>query len=179
MSLYLVRYGVMSWIPSFLVQSKGFSPSFAKWLVGIFELATVPGVIIMGAISDFLKDRRAIVCIACVILLFICLTTYFFSTSHALIVTVLFIIGTLIYAPLTLVGLMVNEAVPKLSLIHIFGITHMNLGDYLVYTLAPTLALNLVYFVILYWPIPVSYTHLDVYKRQRLESKGLRKMRFK
>lgn len=115
MSLYLVRYGVMSWIPSFLVQSKGFSPSFAKWLVGIFELAAVPGVIIMGAISDFLKDRRAIVCIACVILLFICLTTYFFSTSHALIVTVLFIMGTLIYAPLTLVGLMVNEAVPKFA----------------------------------------------------------------
>ena len=115
MSLYLVRYGVMSWIPSFLVQSKGFSPSFAKWLVGIFELAAVPGVIIMGAISDFLKDRRAIVCIACVILLFICLTTYFFSTSHALIVTVLVIMGTLIYAPLTLVGLMVNEAVPKFA----------------------------------------------------------------
>lgn len=33
------------------------------------------------------------------------------------------------------------------------GITSTNLGDYLLYTLAPTLALNLIYFVILYWPI--------------------------
>ena len=52
MSLYLVRYGMMSWIPSYLVESKGFTTNFAKWLVGIFELAAVPGVIIMGAISD-------------------------------------------------------------------------------------------------------------------------------
>lgn len=115
MSLYLVRYGIMSWIPSYLVQSKGFSPAFAKWLVGIFELASVPGVIIMGAISDALKGRRALVCIACVVLLILCLTVYFFSTNHAFIVTVLFVMGTLIYAPLTLVGLMVNEAVPKFA----------------------------------------------------------------
>lgn len=113
MSLYLVRYGIMSWIPSYLVESN--TTNFAKWLVGIFELAAVPGVIIMGAISDALKGRRAIVCILCVIGLFICLTTYFFSTSHILIVSVLFIMGTLIYAPLTLVGLMVNEAVPKFA----------------------------------------------------------------
>ena len=103
----------MSWIPSYLVESN--TTNFAKWLVGIFELAAVPGVIIMGAISDALKGRRAIVCILCVIGLFICLTTYFFSTSHILIVSVLFIMGTLIYAPLTLVGLIVNEAVPKFA----------------------------------------------------------------
>ena len=54
MFLYLVRYGIMSWIPSYLVQ-KGFSPDFAKWLVGIFELSAVPGVILIGAISDLLK----------------------------------------------------------------------------------------------------------------------------
>lgn len=33
------------------------------------------------------------------------------------------------------------------------GISHANFGDFLVYNLAPTLALNLIYFVILYWPI--------------------------
>ncbi len=115
MALYLVRYGIMSWIPSYLVQSKGFSEAFAKWLVGIFELAAVPGVILLGALSDFLKDRRALVCIGCVIGLLICLTLYFFSTAHSAIVLVLLIMGTLIYAPLTLVGLMVNEVVPKFA----------------------------------------------------------------
>ncbi|MGX5376795.1 MFS transporter [Ligilactobacillus sp. LYQ135] len=114
MFLYLVRYGIMSWIPSYLVE-KGFSPDFSKWLVGIFELAAVPGVILIGAISDLLKNHRAIVCIGCVVGLIACLTTYFFSQNHTLIVIILLIMGSLIYAPLTLVGLMVNEAVPKFA----------------------------------------------------------------
>lgn len=115
MSLYLVRYGIQSWIPSYLVQNKGFDASFAKWLIGIFELASVPGVIIIGAISDALKGRRALVSIACVIGMLICLTIYFFSSNHTMIVVALMIMGNLIYAPLTLVGLMVNEVVPKFA----------------------------------------------------------------
>ncbi|AQW20966.1 MFS transporter [Lentilactobacillus curieae] len=112
MSLYLVRYGVMSWIPSYL-PTKGFSEDWAKWLVGIFELAAVPGVIIMGAISDALKGRRALVCFLCLLGMIACLIAYFTSANHAVIVAVLFVLGSLIYAPLTLVGLMVNEAVPN------------------------------------------------------------------
>ncbi|NVY96161.1 MFS transporter [Lactobacillus sp. DCY120] len=115
MCLYLVRYGIMSWIPSYLTQFKGFDSAWAKWLVGIFELAAVPGVIGLGAVSDLLKGHRTWVCLGCVVGLFICLTIYFFSSSKPMIVVVLFIMGTLIYAPLTLVGLMVNEAVPKFA----------------------------------------------------------------
>ena len=112
MSIYIVRYGVMSWIPSYL-PTKGFSVEWAKWLVGIFELSAVPGVIILGLVSDLLKGRRSFVCFLCVIAMILCLVTYFTSTSKALITVVLFIMGSLIYAPLSLVGLMVNEAVPN------------------------------------------------------------------
>lgn len=45
----------------------------------------------------------------------ICLTTYFFSSDKTVIVIDLLLMGTLIYAPLTLVGLMVNEVVPKFA----------------------------------------------------------------
>ncbi|MDR3241634.1 MAG: MFS transporter [Lactobacillaceae bacterium] len=115
MSLYLVRYGVMSWIPSYLHEFKGFDASSAKWLVGIFELSAVPGVIVLGIVSDFLKGKRAVVCIAAIVGLIACLSVYFTSTNHTMIVVALIIMGTLIYAPLTLVGLMVNEAVPKFA----------------------------------------------------------------
>ncbi|MDF7668867.1 MFS transporter [Lactobacillus sp. ESL0703] len=115
MSLYLVRYGIQSWIPSYLVQTKGFDPGVAKWVIGIFELASVPGVIIIGAISDLLKGRRAQVSIACVIGVLLCLTVYFFTNNHTLIIVALIIMGNLIYAPLTLVGLMINEVVPKFA----------------------------------------------------------------
>ena len=37
------------------------------------------------------------------------------------------------------------------------NITNVGFGDYLIYTLAPTLALNLIYFVVLFWPIRAIY----------------------
>ena len=40
------------------------------------------------------------------------------------------------------------------------GITSMGVGDFLLFTLTPTLALNLVYFVILYWPVSALYQHV-------------------
>lgn len=112
MSIYIVRYGILSWIPSYL-PTKGFSVEWAKWLVGIFEISAVPGVIIMGFISDLVKGRRALVTFFTTILLTVCLFLYFTSNSKEVITVVLFVMGSAIYAPLAIVGLMVNEAVPK------------------------------------------------------------------
>ncbi|MBM6954417.1 rod shape-determining protein MreD [Limosilactobacillus coleohominis] len=47
----------------------------------------------------------------------------------------------------------------------IIGIAHVNFGSFLLYTLAPTLALNLVYFVLLYWPINTLFTKALAKKR--------------
>ena len=115
LSIYVVRYGIMSWIPNYLVNAKGFDNSTAKWLTGIFELAAVPGVIIIGFITDLLKGRRAIMVLVSLIAMLACLITYFAATNHTLIIIVLLIMGTFIYAPATIVGLMVNEAVPKFA----------------------------------------------------------------
>lgn len=114
MAIYIIRYGIMSWIPSYL-PTRGFSPSFSKWLVGIFEIAAVPGVIVMGMLSDKLKGQRALVCLWCLLGLTVSLMIYFFSTNQTLITIDLFFMGSLIYAPATLIGLMINEAVPKFA----------------------------------------------------------------
>ncbi|WP_295729857.1 rod shape-determining protein MreD [uncultured Limosilactobacillus sp.] len=42
----------------------------------------------------------------------------------------------------------------------LIGVIHVKFGSFLLYTLAPTLALNLVYFVVLYWPIHELYQHV-------------------
>lgn len=47
----------------------------------------------------------------------------------------------------------------------LIGVIHINVGSFLLYTLAPTLALNLVYFVILYWPINGLYTRASAKQR--------------
>lgn len=114
MAIYVIRYGIMSWIPSYL-PTKGFSTSFAKWLVGIFEIAAVPGVIIMGMLSDKLKGQRALVCLWCLVGLAVSLLIYFMSNNQTLITIDLFFMGSLIYAPATLIGLMINEAVPNFA----------------------------------------------------------------
>lgn len=114
MAIYIIRSGIMSWIPSYL-PTKGFTPSFSKWLVGIFEIAAVPGVIIMGMLSDKLKGQRALVCLWCLFGLTASLLIYFFSTNQTFITIDLFFMGSLIYAPATLIGLMINEAVPKFT----------------------------------------------------------------
>lgn len=115
LSLYVVRFGVGSWIPSYLSTEKGFSAAEAKWLVGIFELAAIPGVILLGLISDLLKGRRGLVLVWALLAMVACLFTYFISNNHTVIVISLVLLGNLIYAPVTIVGLMVNEAVPKFA----------------------------------------------------------------
>ncbi|MCK8617081.1 MFS transporter [Fructobacillus sp. M158] len=115
MSIYIVRYGILSWIPSYL-PTKGFSVTWAKWFVGIFELSAVPGVIALGALSDLLNGRRALICLLSSIGMLACLVLYFTTENQLLLVIVLFLMGTLIYTPLSLVGLMVNEAVPNYAL---------------------------------------------------------------
>ncbi|CAK1225544.1 MFS transporter [Fructobacillus cardui] len=115
MSIYIVRYGILSWIPSYL-PTKGFSVTWAKWFVGIFEISAVPGVIAFGALSDYFNGRRAIICLISVIGMLGCLFLYFTTNSHLILIVVLFLLGTLIYTPLSLVGLMVNEAVPNYAL---------------------------------------------------------------
>lgn len=115
MSIYIVRYGILSWIPSYL-PTKGFSVTWAKWFVGIFELSAVPGVIALGALSDVLNGRRALICLVSALGMLGCLVLYFTTENHVALIIVLFLLGTLIYTPLSLVGLMVNEAVPNYAL---------------------------------------------------------------
>ncbi|GAP02571.1 glycerol-3-phosphate transport protein [Fructobacillus pseudoficulneus] len=169
MSIYIVRYGILSWIPSYL-PTKGFSITWAKWFVGIFELSAVPGVIAMGALSDFLNGRRALICLASALGMLACLAVYFTSTNQMLLMLALFLLGTLIYTPLSLVGLMVNEAVPNYALglstgfmgffQYIFGETiataligylvqlyGWNAGSYIIY-LAALVAITLLVFLV-------------------------------
>lgn len=112
MSFYIVRYGVLSWIPSYL-PAHGFGVNFAKWVVGWWEISLIPSVIFFGWISDRLKGRRAAVTFWLTLVMIVSLIFYFTSKNPTVIIVSLFVAGGCIYAPLDLVGLMVNEAVPK------------------------------------------------------------------
>ncbi|BDR59085.1 MFS transporter [Xylocopilactobacillus apicola] len=115
MCLYVVSYGINTWIPSYLTQFKGFSPTTAKWLVGIVGVATIPGGIISGVLSDLFKNRRAAVCVVGILGVIACLIPYLLSTNHTVIIVVLILMMNFLSAPIMLVGLIINEVVPKFA----------------------------------------------------------------
>lgn len=80
-----------------------------------------------------------------------CLVVYFTSSNHLVIAFVLFTLGSLIYAPLALVGLMLNEAVSNYAtavivfLVQAFGWVAKSIIIYLIPVFAIILLVYLVF----------------------------------
>lgn len=64
--VYVVRFSVLDWGPSLLSQSKGVSMEHAGWLVAMFEIAGILGMLFSGWATDkWLKGRAHRTCVFC------------------------------------------------------------------------------------------------------------------
>ncbi|OUN79053.1 MFS transporter [Alistipes sp. An54] len=64
--VYIVRFSVLDWGPSLLSQSKGVSMEHAGWLVAMFEIAGILGMLFAGWATDrWLKGRAHRTCVFC------------------------------------------------------------------------------------------------------------------
>lgn len=112
--VYIVRYGVMDWVPIYLTEVKGFDMESSRWSFFLFEFAAIPGTIIVGWISDkVFKGRRAPIGIACMVGVTFALAAYWMSDSVILINLAVASIGALIYGPVMLIGVAAIDYVPK------------------------------------------------------------------
>jgi len=114
--VYLVRYGVVDWAPTYLTEVKGFSPNDSKWAYFAYEWAGIPGTLVCGYISDkVFKGRRAPAGILYMVLVFIAILVYWFNPPGQPIIDniALISIGFLIYGPVMLIGLHALDLVPK------------------------------------------------------------------
>ncbi|MFD0941255.1 glycerol-3-phosphate transporter [Pedobacter boryungensis] len=114
--VYLVRYGVGDWAPTYLKTVRGFSESEASFGVSYFELAGIPGTLLCGWLSDkVFKGRRAPATIIFMTLISIALIIYWKAPdgSHWLINGSLIVIGFLIYGPVMLIGVQALDLAPK------------------------------------------------------------------
>lgn len=114
--VYLVRYGILNWAPTYLQDAKNFSPNNARWAFAVFELAAIPGTILIGWLSDrFFSGRRAPMGVFCMLGVFIFTLLYWFDPpGHGLRdVFYLGVIGFLIYGPVMLIGVSALDLVPK------------------------------------------------------------------
>lgn len=114
--IYLVRYGIIDWAPTFLTEVKGFSYDHSSWAFFLYEYAGIPGVILCGFLSDKLfKGRRAPAGIIYMAGVLVAILFYWLNPAgHQVIDDIILIaIGFLIYGPVMLVVLHALDLAPK------------------------------------------------------------------
>ncbi len=114
--VYLVRYGVLDWAPTYLSEVKNFSFESAGWAYALYEWAGIPGTLLCGYLSDrVFHARRAPVGIIYLFLTLVCVLVYWFNPSGnpQVDIAMLVGIGFLIYGPVMLIGVHALDLVPK------------------------------------------------------------------
>ena len=114
--IYLIRYGVLDWAPTYLSEVKHFTVDESSWAYFLYEWAGIPGTLLCGWISDkVFKGRRAPAGMLFMTLVLIALLVYWFNPpgNPGIDMAALLAIGFLIYGPVMLIGLYALELVPK------------------------------------------------------------------
>ncbi len=114
--VYLVRYGVLDWAPTFLSEEKAFDMSQSSAAYFLYEWAGIPGTLLCGWISDkFFKGRRGPAGVVFMLGVLISVLVYWFNPPGNPIIDMicLIAIGFLIYGPVMLIGLQALDYVPK------------------------------------------------------------------
>lgn len=114
--IYLVRYGVLDWAPTYLHEVKHFDLDETGWAYFLYEWAGIPGTLLCGIISDkIFKGRRAPTIIIYMLLVMVAVFVYWKNPpGHVMIDNLALIaIGFLIYGPVMLIGVQALDLVPK------------------------------------------------------------------
>jgi len=114
--IYLIRYGILNWAPTYLSEVKNYSIGDTGWAFFIYEYAGIPGTLLCGYLSDkVFKGRRGPVSIIYLSLVFVAIMVYWITPAghHVIDNIALFSIGFLIYGPVMLIGVHALDLVPK------------------------------------------------------------------
>jgi len=104
--VYIVRYGLLDWGPTYLKAAKGASLSDGGWSTLIYEFAGIISTLLMGWLSDRLGGRRGMVSLLCLLPISGSLAGIYMTPPGYLWLDLLFfsIIGFFIYPPVMLLG---------------------------------------------------------------------------
>lgn len=114
--VYLIRYGVLDWAPTYLSEVKDFSVNKSSWAYFAYEWAGIPGTLLCGWMSDkYFAGRRSPTAILYMLLVLAAVLIYWFNPAGnpGIDIAALIAIGFLIYGPVMLIGLHALELVPK------------------------------------------------------------------
>jgi OPA family glycerol-3-phosphate transporter-like MFS transporter len=114
--IYIVRYGVLNWAPTYLTAAKACPAGTSRWLFFVYEAAGIPGTLLAGWLSDrvFGGRRGPVSCIFMVLVTAFVWIYWKNPAGHFMVdAAALFAIGFLIYGPIMLIGVSAVDLVPK------------------------------------------------------------------
>lgn len=114
--IYVVRYGILDWAPTFLTAVKGQSFTESRWQFLLYEYAGIPGTLLIGWVSDkYFSGRRAPITVFYLLLVLGFCVLYWYGpiNSPGLDALSLIAIGFLIYGPVMMIGVAAVDLVPK------------------------------------------------------------------
>lgn len=114
--VYMVRFGIISWLPIYLLHVKHFTKEEMSVAFLFFEWAAIPSTLLAGYLSDKLfKGHRMPPAIIAMTMILICIIGYWQSTSLHWVTIFAAIIGCLIYIPQFLASVQTMEVVPSFA----------------------------------------------------------------
>ncbi|PDY43821.1 phosphoglycerate transporter PgtP [Bacillus pseudomycoides] len=114
--VYMVRFGIISWLPIYLLHVKHFTKEEMSVAFLFFEWAAIPSTLLAGYLSDKLfKGRRMPPAIIAMTMILFCIIGYWQSTSLHWVTIFAAIIGCLIYIPQFLASVQTMEVVPPFA----------------------------------------------------------------
>jgi sugar phosphate permease len=114
--IYIVRYAVLDWGPTMLMETKGIKVSDAGWMVAAFEVSGVVGMLVSGWLTDrFFGGRGARLCVFSMLLTAFAMFLFwrFPTRSFWLSTSFLCLAGFSLYGPQALVGVVVTNLATK------------------------------------------------------------------
>lgn len=107
--VYVVRFSVLDWGPTFLKEAHGMTLSNAGWTVAVFEIFGIAGMLAAGWITDkFLAGKAHRTSLYCMIGVAVCMTIFLYLPDDvpawSMILT-LAMCGFFIYGPQALIGI--------------------------------------------------------------------------
>jgi OPA family glycerol-3-phosphate transporter-like MFS transporter/OPA family sugar phosphate sensor protein UhpC-like MFS transporter len=107
--VYIVRFAVVDWGPTFLKEARGMTLSHAGWTVAVFEIFGIIGMLIAGWATDrYLKGKAHRTCVFCMAGVAVFMTIFLFLPSSVppwVMISVLAMAGFFIYGPQALIGI--------------------------------------------------------------------------
>lgn len=124
--VYIVRFSILDWAPTFLSQAKGFDLKHAGWVTACYEICGALGIILSGILMDKLfRGRGAKVCFWYMIGCAAAALAFWKLDSDLAVVNVglMCVLGFFIYGPQCLIGCVASTVATKKAAAASSGLT--------------------------------------------------------